>query len=179
MTMQMESMMKDARQLQIAFPKWSGMDIIDKIRERIERGEYGNEMCSLIYPSPQSRPSVNQSANIFVPVSQPAENGCRMYSHSASYSQHGTPHGFCNANYINPSTLESGFTYTAQFHGEDGYLESMHPEAEFETPYNYVSVMGVVPDLIVQDTHDASVTGPYHLGYGLGSREIFSSLGTY
>ena len=141
---------------------------------------FGSEMCALLHPSPPStRPSVAQSANILVPVSQPSVNGYHIYSQSAPYSQHGMQHGFCNTNYVNPSTLESGCTYTVQLHGEDEYFDSMHPEVEFETPYNYVSVLGVNPDLIVQDTHDASITSQYHLGYGLGSREIFSSLVTY
>lgn len=178
-TLQLESMINYARQLQTASPRWSNTQVIARIRERLELGYFGRELCALVHPSSAStRPSVGQPANFFVPVAQPAGNGYPTFSQSSSYSQHGMPQFFCNTNTINLSSLEGGYTYTAHLN-EDGDSDIAHTEGEFGTSYNHVSVLGVTPDLIVQDTHDASVTGSYPWAHGFESREGFSSFGIY
>ena len=175
----MESMTNYVRRLQTTYPKWPDMDVIAKVREVMESGAFGRELCALLQPPPASTgPSVGQSVNFFVPVSQPAGNGYPMYSQPASYPQQGMPHVFYDTT-INPATLDSTFTYMGHLNGEDADSDGTQPEHEFETPYNYVSVLGLIPDLIVQDTHDASFGSPHPLTCGF-SREVFSaSFGKY
>ena len=168
-TVQMENMTKCARQLQISCPKWTDVEVVLRIRELIESGAFGHEMCTLLHsPPPSTRPSVVQPANFLVPVPQPSGNGYHVYSQSASYSQHGMQPLYDST--INPTTLQHPYTYMGHLAGEDGDSDITHPEAEFGAHYNYVSVLGAVPDLTLQDTHDASVEGLHPLTYGFDIR---------
>jgi len=151
------------------------MRVIAKLRELIESGTFGGDMCALLHP-PQTTavPSVFQSANFFVAPSQSAGNAYPVYSHHLSYAQHGMPHALYDTSTINPATLERQYAYADQLHGDDADSDGTHPEPEFETHYNYVSVLGGIPDLTVQDTHDASVTGLLPLTYAFEPREAYT-----
>ena len=159
---------------------WPAMKVVAKLRELIESGTFGGDMCALLHPPPiPTVPSLVQSADFFVSPSQPAGNGYPVYGHTLSYSQHGMPHVHYDTSTINPATLERQYAYVDQLHRDDEDSDSTHPEPEFQIPYNYVSVLGGIPELTVQDTRDASVTGFIPLTYAFESREAYPSYRAY
>lgn len=143
-------------------PSLSNAELLAEIREWIESKRFG-DICALLSPT-TPRASHSHTSNIDHPFSNFHVAGYRAYNHHMPYPQHAMvpPHPAI-AGTVNPATLSTYMDTTAQYYGES---DSTYPDLEFEATYNYVSYLGVWPDLTVKDTSiaglPAMIYGTYH-----------------
>jgi len=157
-------------------PSWSSDEIIASIRDNIEHGLFG-DLRALLYPATHANGV--PVTNISYPTS-PFDRaaGYSTYNTHLHYSQPEiAPPARAYEGTINPATLTAILDPVAQygFIDELNRPDSFHGDSDStypETPYNYVRLPCLLPELTFQEI-DAYVTTQIPLAYPLSSTEYY------
>ena len=174
--------------IQSTYPLWTTARVLEKIRGSVELGEFG-DMHGLLYPS-------TGVVGIAPDSPEPKERTLSQVSVHPGYPMHTTPMPSVPATSVvptvprtfaagtvNPSTLTvtDPFSYTEAWHrtgSPGGYVDSDGSQSSFPDPdleshhYNYVSFLGLLPELTPQEPQDAYVVGHPSMAYPF-AREVY------
>jgi len=182
----LQSLADYACRIQDTYPLWTTSRVLERIRCSAEQGEFG-DMHTLLYPSVGSIGVGPDTKELGHPSSQ-------LQTHPP-YPTYITPMPCvpsvmsapprAYAGTVNPSTLtvmDHPFSYTEELHrigspagnvDSDGSQTSF-PDPEFERPhYNYVSLLGLFPELMPQEQQDVYVVGHPPMTYGMEPRDVY------
>jgi hypothetical protein len=174
-----------ACEIQDTYPLWPTNRVLEKIRCSAEQGEFG-DMHTLLYPSVGT-------IGVGPDTKEPGRPSSQFPTHPG-YPTYITPMpcvpsvmpapSRAYVGTVNPSTLtvmDHPFTsYTEELHrigspagnvDSDGSQTSF-PDPEFERPhYNYVSLLGLLPELMPQEQQDAYVVCHPPMTYAMEPRD--------
>ena len=172
--------------IQNTYPLWTSSRVLEKIRCSAELGEFG-DMHTLLYPSVAAVGVGPDTKELGRPSSQlPSHTGYATYippMPCVPSVMAAPPRAYTGT--VNPSTLavmDHPFSYTEELHragSPHGHIDSdgsqtSFPDLEFEPPhYNYVSLLGLLPELMPQEPQDAYVVGLPPMTYAMEPRDVY------
>lgn len=155
-----------AAQIQNACPTLSCGRVFAQVRERADLGQFGDISDLRALFNPTHHVTRGHSSNIGRASSQFCLSGYPHHQMPYSQQQVLPLLQHAHAGTVNPSTLMFMDTTAQYFNPELDFNERdsniTQADVEFDSPYGYVSYLGVLPDLTVKDI---SISGQPSLTY--------------